>query len=557
MTIESNREPSVLPAIKAKYPAKMIPLRDSLAGPVKSASMLLIGGVALILLLACANVANLLLARTADRSSELSIRSALGASRARIVQQLLTESILLSLTAALAGSLVAVWTVELVSKVQPAPLASQAYSILDMRVLLFAIAVSICAGLIFGCLPAFQAGRAGTLNVRGATGTWKSKWIREGLVAVQVALTIVLLAGSLTIGRSFLALAGMDRGYDTKHVATVSVALQGTTRQAGALAYFEEALERLRKIPGVRSATATDFLPLDASMFMGGPFGLDGRRASENSMIVPVMPDYFQTMGGRVLFGREISAAEVRGDAKVAVVNERFAREFGPPDEALGHKVTLGRTSRTIVGVVKDMDYDAGLFDANSTQIFVPGSSPGAFYPTFAVRVDGSAETYLKMIQDAIVSVDAQVPVFGAKTMGERLALALVRPKFYNTLAACFAGFAVLLAVIGIYGLVSYAVSKRAQEMGIRMALGTTALSLRARALGHGLGPVVAGCLPGIAIAMSTGRLIESLMQGAKPVDFGVSIISVALVLLVASISIWIATRKISKLDVMEILRQE
>jgi putative ABC transport system permease protein len=558
LRMEDSREPNVSPAIRAKYPAGMMLVRDSLAGPVKSASTLLIGGVALILLLACANVANLLLARTADRFSELAIRSALGASRVRIVQQLLTESILLSLTAAAAGLGAAVWTVGLVSKVQPAPLASQAYSILDVRVLLFAIAVSICAGVIFGCLPAFHAGRAETLNVRGATGTWRSKWIREGLVAVQVGLTIVLLASSVSIGRSFLALTTLDRGYDTEHVATVSVALQGTTRQAGALGYFDEALEQLRRIPGVRSATATDFLPLDASMFLGGPATLDGRRASENAMIVPVMADYFQTVGGHVLFGREISEAEVRGDVKVAVVSERFAREFGPPEDALGHRVALGRRdTRTVVGVVKEMDYAAGIFDANSMQIFVPASAPGAFYPTFAVRVNGDAEIYLKKIQDAVQSVDAQVPVFGAKTMGERLELALLRPKFYNTVAACFAGFAVMLAVMGIYGLVSYAVSQRQQEMGIRLALGTTSLNLRARALGQGLLPVAIGCIPGIVLAIFAGRLVESLMQGARPIDVGMSMFSAGLVLMVASASIWIATRRIEKLDVMDILRRD
>jgi putative ABC transport system permease protein len=431
LILEADRlAPNRRAADKAKYPATIKSLRGILAGPVKRASPLLMGGVALILLLACANVANLLMARTADRFSELSIRSALGASAARITQQLLTESLLLSLTASVAGLVVAQWTVMVASKIQPAALASQSYSILDARVLGFAMAAAICTGLLFGILPSLHAGRVQTLSVRGASGTRSSRWIREGLVAVQVMLTIILLAGSVAIGRAFFDLTRMDRGYDTRHVATVSVSLQGTTRQAEPLAYFEEALERLRRIPGVQSVTATDFLPLDATMFLGGPMGLDGRPAKENVMMVPVLPDYFQTMGGRILYGREISAAEVRNDTQVAVVNERFASEFGSAEEALGHEVTIGRARRRIVGVVKDMDYKAGMFDANSMQIFIPGHKPGAFYPIFAARVDGRAEDFLAKMRATVESVDDQVPVFGATTMEARLARALLRPKF-------------------------------------------------------------------------------------------------------------------------------
>ncbi len=223
LSVEANLDARVLSGTRKKYPPKMIPLRESLAGPVKSASLLLMGGVALILLLACTNVANLLMARTADRFSELSIRAALGASRARITQQLLTESLLLSVVAALAGLGVALGTVAIAAKVQPAPLSSQSYSILDVRVLLFATGLSILTGLLFGILPSLHAGRMHTMSVRGASGTRTSKWIREGLVAIQVMLTIVLLAGSVAVGRTFLALLHVDRGYDTQHRGRATV----------------------------------------------------------------------------------------------------------------------------------------------------------------------------------------------------------------------------------------------------------------------------------------------------------------------------------------------
>jgi putative ABC transport system permease protein len=559
LKIEADRlNPRRTPQNKVKYPTHLTSLQDSLAGPIKSASLLLMVSVALVLLLACANVANLLIARIADRFGELSIRSALGASRARITQQLLTESLALSVIAAVAGLGVALETVTLVEKLQPVPLMSQAYSILDWRVLLFATAVSVITGLLFGLLPSFYAGRAETLQVRGASANQASRWIRDGLVAFQVMLSILLLAASVAIGKQFIGLMRMDRGYDTQHVATVSVSLEGTTRKNAPLAYFEQVLQQIRAIPGVRSATATDFLPLDASMFMGGPFGLDGKPASENSMIVPVMPDYFQTMGGRILAGREITADEVRGDDKVAVVNERFASNFGAPEDVLNHPITTSRGLwRNVIGVVKDMDYNAGIYDANSLQIFVPGHTPGGFYPTFAIRVDGNAEEYLARLRNVVASVDNQVAVFGAKTMEQRLSQALARPRFYSEGAICFAAFALLLAVIGIYGIVSYAVSQRTRELGIRMALGTTSANLRWAVLGRGLAPVVAGSVPGVIAAILASRFLGTLIAGTKPVDLPISVSAIGLVVAVAAISIWVASRKISRLDVIEILRAE
>jgi ABC-type lipoprotein release transport system permease subunit len=203
------------------------------------------------------------------------------------------------------------------------------------------------------------------------------------------------------------------------------------------------------------------------------------------------------------------------------------------------------------------MDYNGGMFDANSMQIFVPANKPGAFYPTFAARVDGNAEDFLAKMRDAVQSVDDQAPVFGAKTMEERLARALLRPRFYTTIAVCFAAFALILAVIGVYGVVSYAVSQRTQEMGIRMALGTSSFTLRRTVLSQGLLPVVLGSLPGIVCAQLAGRFLGSLVAGAKPPDLELSILSVGFVLMVATTSIWAATRRISALDIMDILRSQ
>jgi putative ABC transport system permease protein len=542
------------------YP-KMTSLQDELAGPVKNASLMLMAGVVLILLIACSNIANLLMARTADRATELAIRSALGASRARIAQQLLTECLLLSFVAAIAGLSVAFWTTSIAAKVQAAPLSTQSYSILDGRVLGFAVAMAIASSVLFGVFPSLYAGRVHAFGVRGPSGTRSARLIRETLVAAQVMLTIVLLASSVSVGRSFVNMMKVDRGFDAKGLVTVSVSLDGTTRgvKGHQLPYFEEALDRILRLPGVRSASETEFLPLYATGFVGGPFGFDGRPAKQNSTMVPVFSDYFKTMGGRILYGREFNDAEVRSDANVVVVNERFAEEFGPAADALDHEVTLGSDPPCkIIGVVKVMDYMTDTMDtAHSNQIFVPAHSPGGFVSTFVARVDGRAEDFLPAIRDTIRSVDKQVPVFGVKTMEQRKEDAFARPKFYRTAVLFFAGFALLLAVIGIYGVVSYAVARRTHEMGVRLALGATPVRLRGTLLRQGLLTVAAGAFFGIAGSVLTGRFLESLIAGAKSIDFTTFILATLFIILIASASIWVATRRIARLDILEILRIE
>jgi putative ABC transport system permease protein len=273
-------------------------------------------------------------------------------------------------------------------------------------------------------------------------------------------------------------------------------------------------------------------------------------------MVVPIFPDYFRTMGGRILRGREFTAAEVQSDARVAVVNELFASEFGSPADTVGRQVTAGNNrSWRIIGVVKGMDYMTD--GANASQIFVPARSPGGFFSTFVARVNGRAEDRLASIRATIQSVDPEVPVFGVRTMEQRLSNALARPQFYRTAVLCFAGFALLLAVIGVYGIVSYTVTQRTHEMGVRMALGTTPVRLRVILLRQGLITIAAGAVPGIAGAVLSGRLLESLVDGAKSVNVATYAASVLFLASIAAAGIWAATRPIATLDVMEILRTE
>jgi putative ABC transport system permease protein len=535
-------------------------LQDGLAGPVKNASLMFMGAVVLVLLIACTNVASLLIARTTDRATELSTRSALGASPARLARQLLTECLLLSFVATLAGLLMAFWITSVAAKIEPPPLGAQSYSILDGRVLAFTLIVSLVTALALGVLPSLYLARSDAFRSRTSAKTRGSRLLRQSLVAAQVMLTMILLAASVGLGRAFVHLMRIDRGFDVQGVVTAGVSLDGTTYELEKhrLPYFEDVLDRIRGLPGVRAASATEFLPLYASAFVGGPFGLDGRPAGRNSTLVPVLSGYFQTMGGRILYGREFTEAEVRSVARVAVVNERFAAGFGAPQDALNRQLTIeGDDPRKIVGVVKGMEYETDPTTANGNEVFIPSSTPGSFFSTFVVRVDGRAEDHLAAIRDTIQSVDPQVPVFGVKTMQQRLDEVFAEPKFYRTAVWTFAGFALLLAVIGIYGIVSYAVVQRTQEMGVRMALGTTPVRLRSMLLRQGLLMVAAGAIPGIAGAQLTGRFLESLMDGAKPIGLAASAGLGLLFAIVAAASIWSATRRIAGLDIIAILRSE
>jgi predicted permease len=557
--VEAERLSPKLEVDNSSLHPSITSLQDGLAGPIKNASLMFMGAVLLVLLVACTNVANLSIARTLERAAELSIRSALGATRARLARQLLTECLLLSFVATLAGLTIAYWTTSVAATVEPPPLGAQSYSILDQRVLAFTLIVSVISALALGILPSLYAGRIHAFGSRSSSRTRASRLIRQGLVGTQVMLTIILLASAVCLGRAFVHLMRIDRGYEVKGVVTASVSLDGTTHQLNKrqLPYFEEVLDRIRGLPGVRAASATEFLPLYASAFVGEPFGLDGRPARLNSTMVPVLAGYFQTMGTKIVCGREFTEAEVHAGARVAVVNEQFASGFGVPGDAVGHQLTNGEDTWKIVGVVKGMEYETDPTTARGNQVFIPSETPGSFFSTFVVRVNGRAEDYLAAIRDTVESVDAQVPVFGVKTMQQRLDEVFGGPRFYRTAVWIFAGFALLVAVIGIYGIIFYAVVERTQEMGVRMALGRTPFQLRGMLLRQGLLIVVTGAVPGIAVAHITGRFLESLIDGARPVGLATFCSLVLLFALLASASIWSATRRIASLDIIAILRSE
>jgi putative ABC transport system permease protein len=520
----------------------------------------------LILLIACANLANLMLARTADRQHELSVRSALGASRARLIQQVVTECLLLAVVSAGLGLIVAVWATSLASKVQPAALPSQVYTILDARVLAFMVGLVVLSAMLFGLLPALSVGRTHLFAARGSTELRSSRMVRDLLIVAQVTLTIVLLTATVSVVRALSQQLHIDRGFKADGVVTASVALDGTVRgQPGErLQYFEEVLNRLRHLAGVRAASATEFLPLLSQGFVGGPCKFDGHPSPHGggADFIPIMARYFATTGGHVLYGREFTDAEVESNAKVVIVNETFARLWVRPADAVGHMVTdPDGTVRKIVGVVRNLDfmgqYISDVFDVDPPETFVPAHNPGGFDSTFVVKVEGRPQHHAVAIRAAIQSVDRGVPVFGVETMQQRMDQAFARPKFYRTALVFFTSFALLLALIGIYAVVSYAVTQRTHEMGVRLALGTTPVRLRSKFVGQGVATVVFGTAGGIACAAGAGQLLGSLIEGAKAVDVATYIVAALSICLVAAASVWVATRRIARMDVVEILRAE
>jgi len=535
----------------------LVPLREELAGPVRQASFVLLAGAGLLLLLACANVANFMLAHTLGREQELMIRTALGASRARLVQQLLTETVLLSSVAAALGLLVAWWTTGTALAVQPAQLASQAYSILDWQVLAFAALLSVGTGVLFGAGPVlYVSRRMFAVTAKTATPVRRHMRFRNALILLQVAVTIVLVTASAALGRTFVTLLRIDNGYALQSVATMSVSFAGTSYMgAQSRVYLDEAVRRLRDLPQVVSVSATQFLPLATEGYGAGRFNIDGVGVETLATTVPIAPDYFAALGGHLVSGREFTPQDMAGTEPIAIVNEEFARAFGDPRSLVGRTITGSKFEpRRIIGVVRGMR-DSGPLYPPSPQMFMPARSSRAL--TFVVRVSGPARDRIAALRDALAAVDGSVPVFDVKTMDERLALTLARPKFYATAVVFFGGLALLLSVIGVYGVVSYACGERIRELGIRLALGTTPARLRGRLVWRIVLLVSAGALAGSAFVSSGAPYLQNLIPGAEAALLTTIAVTIAGTVAVAIVATWAATHRVASLDIMNALRPE
>jgi predicted permease len=543
---------------------RLVLLRDQLAGPVRQASLVLLGVVAFVLLMACANVSNLLLTRNVERRGELVIRATLGASRARLVRQLITESIVLAVLSAIAGLVVAHWVSRLAAAAQPVRLAMQQYSVLDYRVLAFAAVLAMVSGVAFGVVPALLIGRQQPtdelLRGRSASHEPGTARLRHALVGGQVALAVVLLAGSFVMGRSFLTMLGTDLGFDTTRVAAMTVSLAGTRLDTPDLRreYVREALARLRAVPGVESAAAVDSLPLVTTGFAAAHFLTQSGRRVSFVPIVAATPDFFRTMGTDILHGREFNAGDRQGSQAVAIVDEAFARAAGEGRTLVGQTVTAvgGKRSLTVVGIVRTV-LDAGPAAGGGPQIYLPYEQRSPALVTLAVRVRGDPASFLAICRTAVQSVDRQVAVFGARTLTSLLADTLARPRFYVTAVMFFGGLALLLATIGLYGVASYSVSQRAHEIGVRIAVGATSTGVRLLVMRESLAPVGLGAVAGIAGALGLGRFLAHLIDSATRIGPATCAAAAVILAVTAALAVWRATGRMIRLKPIDVLRAE
>jgi len=545
-----------------KNGAHLVRLQDRLAGPVRPASLVLMGMMVFVLLVACANLAHLLLSRATERRHELAIRAALGASRARITRQLITEATVLTAAAAIAGLMVAQWTARLAAIVQPSQLASQQYSVLDWRVVAFALGLAAVTGIVFGVLPASLIGRMQPARVlmRARPGSRSSaaRRMRGILIAVQAALTVILAAGSFSMGRSFLRLLGVDLGYRTNRVVTMRVELPRTTNRTAPL--VRQALDRLRAVPGVESAGAASYLPLVAFHALEGTyFKLDPGDPMRSARLMLVSPDYFRTMGTPLLDGRDFVDGDRQGAEPVVVVTAEFARSYSN-QRLVGRRIDLNPQGRsryaTIVGVVRSQRHWGPESDPWEV-IYRPMDQWEQWTATFVARVRGNPERYLSVCREAVQGTDRGVPVFDVKTLDQRLADTLAKPRFYTIAITFLAGFALLVAAIGAYGAASHSISQRRHEIGIRIAVGGPPGRVRGMIFCQSVAPVCIGVIVGLFGAAGLGRFLKHLFASAEPAGLwmcGSAAISIGIA---TACAIWTATSQVVRADPTAALRVE
>ena len=557
-----------------RYRMTIVPLLDDVVGEVKSGLLVLLGAVGFVLLIACANVANLLLARAATRRQEMAVRLALGAGRVRLVRQLLTESVLLAVMGGVAGWLVAVWGVRLLLRFAPENLPRLGEVNLDSRVLAFTALASLLTGVVFGLAPALQAARADVNDAlreggRGGASAQRQR-LRHAFVVAEIALALVLLTGAGLALKSFWHLQAIDPGFNPDGVLTTRLLLPFETYPQGPqrAAFYRQVLERIKALPGVASVSAVSRIPMV-------PGNNSGSMSGENSAVGPndqpvetemrwATPDYFQTLGISLLQGRSFTDADVEGTLPVVIVDESFARRFYPNESPLGKRIKRGnlnstRPWHTIIGVVRPVRSQR--LDAISLPqaYFAIYQDPTAtFNMSLAVRATaGDPASLAQSVRAAVLTVDRNQPVYDVKPLPQIVADSIALRRLALLLLSVFAVVAVLLSAVGIYGVMAYSVAQRTHEIGIRMALGAETRDVLRLVLRQGLVLTGVGIGLGWLAALGLTRLMQSLLYGVSPTDlltFG----SVALLLVgVALAACYLPARRAAKVDPMVALRYE
>ena len=552
----------------------VVSLQRQLVGDVRPALLVLLGAVSFVLLIACANVANLLLARATRREREMAVRVALGASRLRLIRQLLTESLLLAFAGGALGLLVALWGVDLFVALSPGDIPRLAEVSADRGVLLYALLVSVVTGVAFGLFPALHATRLdlnGALKEGGRSGGegGRRSRVRGALVVAEVALAQMLLVGAGLLITSFMRLSAVDPGFAPASVLTARVALSDDRyAEPGARArYYDATLERLRALPGVEEAGAVSNLPLSGGGFNRGirlegrpPAGPDENITADYQI---ASPGYFRALGITLLRGRQLAETDDERAPRVAIVNETLARRYFPGEEVLGKRIAFGDASReeswrTVVGVVADVRHKELGAEA----------FPGAYIPyrqdrekwnrvSFAVRASGDPRALAASLRREIASVDADQPVTNVETMEEVVAASVKRPRFITSLLAALALVAIALAAVGVYGVMSYTVTQRTHEIGVRMALGARPADILRMVVRGGMTLAGLGVATGLVSAFLLTRYLSGLLYGVSAADPLTFAAVSTLLVVVALLACYLPARRATKVDPMVALRYE
>jgi len=561
------------------FGTRLVPLHEQIVGDIRPVLLILFGAVGFVLLISCANVANLQLARASTRQKEIAVRAAMGASRIRLARQLLTESMLLAVTGGALGVLIGSWGIKLLTVLQPASLLPVANITIDFTVLGYSLVLSVITGILFGFAPALQSKPnrlSETLKEGGRTSAAgnSGRRIRGLLTISEIALSLVLLIGAGLLIRSFVGLLMVDPGFETKNILTVPMnlpeyAYPETTKQAE---FYRELMERIRALPGVTAVGATSDLPPTKSTHSSS-FSIEGHPpmepSNEASSVQNHMatPDYFRAMGIPLVAGRAFSEADNSSAPAVAMINQMFARRFFPNENPIGQRLRFDSKKTpnpwiTIVGVVGDVR-GFGLEKQPSSEIYLAYQQPTVWgfnplsYLNLVVRTAGDPNIAAASVLGAIHESDKNLPLPRAQTMETILAASIAARRFNMVLLGLFAGIATILSAVGIYGMLSYSVAQRTREIGIRMALGARRVDVMKLVLRNGMILALSGVVIGLGGAFALTRLMTTLLFGVTPTDaVTYTIVSVSL-LAVALLACLVPARRATKVDPLVALRYE